>query len=207
MMMRTTKWPAFVLNLALLALLAGCGPTKPDADNWKLPKKQSASAGMLVGRIDYPDSKAENPDRLMLNLRNVEFRDVKQAVRFGNRGEENFILSNNYFVVPNLTPGTYRFISFRAGNVHHSMRDAKFTYDVGAGQIKFVGSLDYVDIDPSTLRKIGNALSNYKKFEYSVNKAAHPTELEIFQWLNRTSAGSGWEPAIQKRIRELGGKP
>lgn len=196
-----------MLNLAFVPLLTGCGPTKPDADHWRLPKKESASSGMIVGRLDYPDSKAENPDGLMLNLRNVEFHDVKQAVHFGNRGEENFILSNNYFVVPNLKPGTYRLASFRAGNVYHGFRKADHKFDVGPGQIKFVGSLDYAQHDPSTLRKIGNALSSYKTLEYSVKKAPHPTELEMFQWLNRIGAGSGWETAIQKRIRELGGKP
>lgn len=205
-MVLTKKLAVLLLSLAVVSLLTGCGPTKPDAENWKLPKKDSATAGMIVGRLDYPDSKAENPDRLMLNLRNVEFRDVKQAVAFGNRGEENVIMANNYFVVPNLKPGTYRLVSFRAGNAFHGFRKADYKFDVGAGQIKFVGSLDYIGIEPSTLRKIGNALSTHKSFEYFVKKAPHPTELEMFQWLNRVSAGSGWEPAIQKRIRELGGK-
>lgn len=205
--MATTKnLTALVWSLVFGSLLTGCGPTKPDADHWRLPKKENAGMGMIVGRLDFPDSKAENPDRLMLTLRNVEFRNAAQAVTFGNKGEENFIMANNYFVVPNLKPGTYRFVSFYAG-MYHQMRKAEIKIEVPPGQIKFVGSLDYVQYEPGTMRKIANAMSNYKQYEFGVKKAPHPTELEMFQWLNRISAGSGWEPAIQKRIRELGGKP
>lgn len=204
--MASTKMP-ITLVLCLVVLLAGCGPTKPDAEQWRLPKKENVNSAMLVGRLDYPDSKTENPDRYMLNLRNVEFRDVSQAVHFGDKGEHNVILANNYFVVPNLKPGTYRFTSFRAGSVYHNFRKADYKFDIGPGQIRFVGSIDYMAYEPSTLRKIGNALSNYKQYEYGVKKAPHPTELEMFQWLNRVSAGSGWEPVIQKRLRELGARP
>lgn len=191
--------------LALVVLLVGCTYTKPYPEQWKLPKKENASAGMIIGRLDFPDSKAGNPDNLELKLRNVEFRNAAQAVTFGNKGEENFILANNYFIVPNLKPGTYRFTSFYAG-MYHEMRKADVKVVISPGQIKFVGSFDYVQHDPSTLRKIGNALSTYKTYEYLLKSAPHPTELEMFQWLNRISAGSGWEPAIQKRIRQLGGK-
>lgn len=205
-MATTKKLADLVLSLMFGSLLTGCGPTKPDADHWRLPKKENAGSGMIVGRLDFPDSKTENPDRLMLTLRNVEFRNVAQVVSFGNKGEENFIMANNYFVVPNLKPGTYRFVSFYAG-MYHQMRKAEIKIEVPPGQIKFVGSLDYVQYEPGTMRKITNAISNYKQYEFGVKKAPHPTELEMFQWLNRISAGSGWEPAIQKRIRELGAKP
>jgi hypothetical protein len=109
-------------------------------------------------------------------------------------------------VVPNLKPGTYRIASFYAG-MYHAMRKADIKVDVRPGQIKFVGSFDYVQYEPGTMRQIANVVSNYKQYEFGLKKASHPTELEMFQWLNRVSAGSGWEPAIQKRIRELGGKP
>lgn len=205
-MATTKRLAALVVSLIFGSLLTGCGPTKPDADHWRLPKKEGTGSGMIVGRLDFPDSKTENPDRLRLTLRNVELRNVAQAVSFGNKGEENFIMANNYFVVPNLKPGTYRLVSFYAG-MYHQMRKAEIKVEVPPGQIKFVGSLDYVQYEPGTMRKIANAMSNYKQYEFGVKKAPHPTELEMFQWLNRISAGSGWEPAIQKRIRELGGKP
>ena len=192
--------------VVLTALLFGCSTyTKPYAEQWSLPKKANAGSGMIIGRIDFPDSKAENPENLTLKLRNVEFRNTAQAVSFGNKGEDNVILANNYFVVPNLKPGTYRFVSFYAG-MYHGMRNAEIKIEVPPGKIKFVGSFDYVQYEPGTMRKVANAMSNYKQYEFGLKKAPHPTELEMFQWLNRISAGSGWEPEIQKRIRELGGK-
>lgn len=193
------------LALVSLLVLFGCTYTKPYPEQWTLPKKTNPGTGMIIGRIDFPDNKADNPENLTLRLRNVEFRNVAQAVSFGNKGEENIILANNYFVVPNLKPGTYRFVSFYAG-MYHEMRKAEIKVEVPPGQIKFVGSFDYVQYEPGTMRKIANAVSNYKQYEFGLKKATHPTELEMFQWLNRIGAGSGWEPAIQKRIRELGGK-
>lgn len=111
-------------------------------------------------------------------------------------------MANNYFVVPNLMPGTYRLISFRAGNLYHGLQDQDgFTYEVKAGQIKFIGSLDYLQYEQSVLQRVGKTLN------YTVRKAQKPTELEMFRWLNTTSAGSGWEPIIKKRMLELGERP
>ena len=42
---------------------------------------------------------------------------------------------------------------------------------------------------------------------YGLKQAAKPSELEMLQWLARVGNGSGWEPTVRQRIKELGGKP
>jgi hypothetical protein len=196
------RLPALAVSLAIILGLAGCGTTKPEAHSWKLPKKENADSGMIIGRLDFPNNKKENPDNLVLRLENVELRNEAQAVRFGHVGETRYIMANNYFVVPNLKPGTYRFTSFRVGNLFHGLYGEEgFTYEVKPGQIKFIGSLDYLQYDQSFLEKLG------KKVHYTIRKAERPTELEMLQWLSTTSAGSGWESAISKRIAESGRRP
>jgi hypothetical protein len=193
---------AWVSGLAIVLAMAGCETVKPEANRWTMPKKDNASTGMIIGRLEYPNNPTTNPEKLVLNLRNVEFRNEAQAVRFGNKGEESYIMDNNYFVVPNLKPGTYRLVSFRVGQLFHGLhREEGFTYEVKPGQIKYVGSLEYSQYQQSFLQKMGKTLN------YSVTKVQQPTELEMLQWLNKTSAGSGWEPAIKKRMQELGGRP
>jgi hypothetical protein len=192
------------LCLAIVLGLAGCGTgiTKPEAHSWKLPKMENANSGMIIGRLDFADNKTENPNQLVLNLQNVEFVNAAKAVHFGNAGEDKYILANNYFVVPNLKPGSYRFNSFRVGNIFHGLYGQEgFTYEVKPGQIKFVGSLDYLQYEQSFMQQLG------KKVPYDIRKSSKPTELEMLQWLNKISAGSGWESAIKKRILELGGRP
>ncbi|WP_019143029.1 hypothetical protein [Noviherbaspirillum massiliense] len=188
--------------LAIALSMAGCETVKPEANSWRLPKKEGTDTGMIIGRLEYPSDPALNPDKLVLNLRNVEFRNEAQAVRFGNVGEESYIMDNNYFVVPNLKPGTYRLVSFRVGQLFHGLhREEGFTYEVKPGQIKYIGSLEYSQYQQSLLQKMGKTLN------YSVTRVQHPTELDMLQWLNKASTGSGWEPAIRKRMLELGRRP
>lgn len=66
----------------------------------------------------------------------------------------------NYFVVPNLKPGTYRFKSFNTG-IYPDVRKANLKVVAWPGQIKFVGSLNNIPLEPSLLRKIGNAFSTH----------------------------------------------
>ena len=72
--------------------------------------------------------------------------------------------------------------------------------EVKPGEIKFYGSYDYQD-QTSVLRRVFGP-----SWRYNLREAKKPSELEMLQWLNRIGGGSGWEPAIKKRIRELGGK-
>jgi hypothetical protein len=200
--MSSLKNPLFwCLSLLLVAVLAGCGTFKPEAKSWSLPKRLNASSGMIIGRLDFPANKTENPDGLSLDLGVVDFRNKAQVVSSSFNKEETYILDNNYFVVTNLKPGTYQFISFRVGDVHHSLMtdDGYKAFDVGPGQIKFVGSQDYIELERGLLHRIG------KVYPYKLRQSQRPTELEMLQWLNSVSRGSGWESTIRKRIAELGG--
>ena len=195
-----SSFVARVLGLMIMFLLTGCGTVKPEANSWSLPEKTSANSGMIIGRIDFPDNKTENPEHVVLNLEVVEFSNVAQVIQFGDDGEEHYIMANNYFVVPNLKPGTYRLNSFRTGNVYHGLQhEDSYSFEVKPEQIKFIGSLDYIQYKQTLLQKVGQT----KIHPYNLRKAQKPTELEMLQWLNRISKGSGWESAIRKRIHEI----
>lgn len=197
----------WLLGAAVLSLLASCGPIRNEPDSWSLPKKESAESGMIVGRIDLPNNKKENPEDKFLNLKVVEFRNTAKNVHFGNAGEDHYIMSNNYFVVPNLKPGTYQLFSFRAGDEYHSLFGVEgYTFEVKPGQIKFIGSFDYLAEEPGTLKKIAMALNANPTLHFALRPSRSPSELEALQWLNRVGVGSGWEPSIMKRIKELGGQ-
>lgn len=194
------KFAVLAMYAIALSIFAGCGSTKPKAESWVLPKKESTDSAMLIGHIDYPNNKKENPESNKVYLSEVNFMTKDKKVYFGN-GEPNIELDNNYFVVPNLKPGKYYLVSFRTGKLFNQLPvfDDKYLIEVKPGQIKFVGSFDFLEYDSSFLWA--------HSYKFSIRKAEKPSELEMFQWLNRVGAGSGWEPAIKKRIRELGGQP
>lgn len=203
----TRKCSVWVLSMAAVLVLTACGPIKPEPEQWRLPKKADPDSGMIIGRIDFSDNKKENPEKLALNLVIVEFRDTASNVHFGNKGEDHTIMSNNYFVVPNLKPGKYQLSSFQVGKVYHGLYfEDGYRYEVKPGQIKFVGSLDYLNEELGTLKKVAMVLGGRPTLHYALRPAPRPSELEMLQWLNRISAGSGWENTIKKRIKELGGQ-
>lgn len=165
-----------------------------------IPKKENADSAMIIGFFDYPNNKKENPENNKIYLSEVSFMKKDKAVYFGN-GEPNIALDNNYFVVPNLKPGKYYLVGIHAGKLSNQLPpfDERFAIDVKPGQIKFFGSYDYLEYQKTFL--LAHAYS------FNIRKTERPSELEMFQWLNRAGAGTGWEPAINKRIRELGGQP
>lgn len=194
------RFAILTIYAAALSVFAGCGSTKPKAESWVLPKKESAESAMIIGHIDYPNNKKENPDNSSVYLSEVNFMTKDKTVYFGN-GERNVELDNNYFVVPNLKPGKYYLVSFRTGKLFNQLPlyDEKYLIELKPGQIKFFGSYDFLEYDSSFLWA--------HSYKFDLRKTTKPSELEMFQWLKQVGAGSGWEPAIKKRIRELGGQP
>lgn len=192
------KFAIVAMYAATISIFVGCGSARPKAESWVLPKKENADSAMLIGHIDYPDNKKENPENNRVYLSQVNFMTKDKTVYFGN-GEPSIELDNNYFVVPNLKPGKYYLVSFRTGKLFNQLPtfDDKYLIEVKPGQIKFFGSYDFLEYDSSFL--------GAHSYKFNIRKAEKPNELEMFQWLNRVSAGSGWEPAIKKRIRELVG--
>jgi hypothetical protein len=187
------------MYVSILVVFAGCASSKPKAESWTLPKKDAADSAMLIGYIGYPNNKKENSDGNILYLSEVNFM-TKGKVYFGN-GEKNIELDNNYFVVANLKPGKYWLNSFRTGELFDQLPlyDDKYFVEVKAGQVKFFGSYEFLEYDSSFL--------GAHSYKFEIRKATQPSELEMFEWLSRVGSGSGWEPAIKRRIHELGGKP
>ena len=82
---------------------------------------------------------------------------------------------------------TKYFGAFRAVN--------DISFEVKPGEIKFIGSFDYVKNDRSVMESIKNTGT------FTLRRASHPTEQEMFQWLKRVGAGSGWESSINRHIQ------
>ena len=188
------------LNLIIVSIVTGCA-SNPNAESWKLPKKESPESAMIIGRVDITHNKTENPDGDLLYLQAVNFMLKDEVYWWDGSGEKNFVLDNNYFIVPNIKPGKYYFRGFYTAHGFNTVTDPstiedKDYIDVKAGEIKFVGSFDYVKNSRSFVEKIKNMGT------FQLRKTPHPTEKEMLQWLNRIGAGSGWEAAIKKRIQQ-----
>lgn len=188
----------FSMLLLLTILLSSCGSvTIMPAESWKLPAKESAESAMIVGRIGLEGNKP-------LAMNAVTFGRRGKGYFHGGtvpRGEEEFLMDNSYFVIPNIQPGQYLFQGFFAnGSYNRLPADEKDLIDIKPGEIKFVGSFDYVEGNLSSLRKTFGVPGSF-----SLVSAQKPTELEMMRWLLRAGNGSGWEPAIKQRIKVLGG--
>ena len=188
----------FSTILLLAVLLSSCSSVNiMPAASWKLPAKQHAKSAMIVGRIGLEGNKP-----LATNAVTIQ-QWGKGYFHMGNvpRGEEEFLMDNSYFVIPNIEPGQYWFAGFYAdGSYNRLPANEKDFIEVKPGEIKFVGSFDYVAGDLKGLRMAFGIPGSF-----GLKYAQEPTELEMMRWLLRAGKGSGWEPAINKRINALGG--
>jgi hypothetical protein len=181
-------------------MLGGCGGTPIiPAESWTLPAKAKPETAMLIGRLGLPDNKH-------LNLQWVTVQEWGKMYMYSGtvpKGETNFVMDNNYFVVPNLKPGKkYYFAGFAARGAYNSFPANKEDFiELKAGEVRFVGSFDYSEGSTNTLREVVRVPGTF-----SVKPAKQPSELEMLRWLLRVGNGSGWEPAVKQRIKQLGGK-
>lgn len=196
----------FLLFLGVILAMTGCGTARYPAESWKLPEKKNSGSAMVFGRIEMPRNKEENPDGMFLLLNDVNFQRPSHVYfHMGDmpRGEDNYVMTNRYFVVPDIPPGKYCFAGFVTGDTYNSLPcDEDKLLDIKAGQLLFIGSYDYIDGSMSGLKRFFGIPGSY-----SLRPNKSPSELEMLQWLSRAGEGSGWEKMINKRIRELGGMP
>lgn len=194
--MKTIRLFAVALLAISLVNVSGCVKKKYDPATFQLPERTSQQHALIFGRIETKDEKKT------LKLSSVAIQ------RWGNvyfnmghmpKGEENFVTTNNYFVVPNVAAGKYFFKGFVTGNVFNNLpHSTSELFNVKPGAVHFVGSYDYTTKRNSIMGVPG---------KYSLENAKKPTELDLLQWLYQSSLGTGWEKDIAQRIRNLGGKP
>ena len=180
-------------------MLGGCGGTPIfPSETWTLPAKEKPETAMLIGRLGLPDNKH-------LNLHWVTVQEWGKVYFYSGqvpKGEPNFVMDNNYYVVPNLKPGKYYFAGFAARGGYNLFPANKEDFiDLKAGQVRFLGSFDYTEGSSNTLLEVLRVPGSF-----SLKAAKQPSELEMLRWLLRVGNGSGWEPAVKQRIKELGGK-
>ncbi len=102
--------------VVIAAFLGAGGCAHNESKPWKMPPKKNPESGMIFGRIETADSSKH------LLLRNVNI--MKKGRVYGGMGrqalgERTTILSDNYFIAPNVEPGVYFISGFDAGNVYH----------------------------------------------------------------------------------------
>jgi hypothetical protein len=182
------KISALMLALGVGFGLIGCSHTRPKADEWRLPIKESAESGLIMGRIDFPDNKDENPNGDKVYLSKVEF--------WPDDDGRGIAIDNNYFVLPNIKPGQYYLSTFKTGKINNVIPrfDENYKIEVMPGQIVYFGSYDYLSISDKTFFRWGRS---------GLRKAENPSELDMLRWLYRRSIGTGWEQSIEARIKEV----
>lgn len=182
-----------IITVLLIGFATGCAHK---SGPWLMPAKQGKSSAIVFGTMRIPP----NIDKHLL-LRNINL--MKKGKTYigmgrGGLGEKLTVLSDNSFVAANIEPGTYYISGFDAGNIYHSIPPKQIKYfKVYPGQLKFVGSYHY----------IAGKSSFFGPGSFSLKIAKKPSEFTLLRWLESISYGSGWEKAIHKRIRKLGGKP
>lgn len=190
MIFSMNRKPSLLATILLVAIaFAGCsGMGTNSAKSWKLPVKENAESAMIVGRIGLAGNKP-------MAMRVVTYQLWGKSYSHSGsvpRGEEEFIMDNGYFVIPNIKPGRYWFSGFYAYGFYNSvntMPTEKNIINVKPGEIRFVGSFDY----------------NNDGSSFSLIQAERPSELEIMQWLSRAGNGTGWESAIRQHIKTISG--
>ena len=188
-------WVTIFLTLTTLGACSSV--TILPAESWKLPARENAESAMIVGRIGLEGHKS-------LAINAVTFQLWGKIYFHGGdvpRGEDEFLMDNGYFVIPNIKPGSYWFTGFYAdGRFNRLSADKKDFIEIKPGEIKFVGSFDY---SSSTASSISTAFGVPGSFSFKPSRK--PSELEMMRWLLRAGNGSGWEPTIKQRIKALGG--
>ncbi len=178
-----------ILGLLSIAIISCSSMDTHHVDTWKLPAKKNDKSAMIIGRIGLTDNKP-------MPMRVVAY--LKWGKAYGHsgrvpRGEKEYIMDNGYFVIPNIEPGKYWFSGFFAFGYYNTINDMpnekNDTINIKPGEIKFVGSYDYHNDGRS----------------FSLKPAQKHSELEIMQWLLKTSTGSGWEATIKQHIKSLSG--
>lgn len=201
--MRELKKRALCLLMLTLGLgIAGCmsPPTIQPAGAWKLPPRESADSAMIIGRIG---PKAPGNEQILRYVTVQRWGKMYPVPGHTPKGEEHFIMDNNYFVVPNLKPEKYFFAGINVNGDYNAMPSrTEDLINLKAGQVKFLGSFDYKEGSLNTLLTIAQLPKSA-----SLTPAAGPSEVEMLRWLLRAGTGSGWEPTIKQRLRELGAKP
>lgn len=156
--------------------------------------QEGPETGAILGSIEM-----EGDKHLLLKGVNI----MKKGKVYGGMGrqalgERTVVLGDNRFIAPNVPPGTYFISGFDAGNVYHVFTPAQITYfEVKPGQLKFVGSFWYESKSSGV----------FVPGSFSLKPAKTPSEMDMLRWLEGIGDGTGWEPSIAQRIRQLGGRP
>ncbi|HLY97233.1 MAG TPA: hypothetical protein VKO66_08430 [Sideroxyarcus sp.] len=185
----------FIAPLILVGLVSMLGGCASGGEPWHMPKKSNAQSATIVGYLNT----AEKDQHLLLRNVNV----LKKGRVYGGLGrkaigEEVVVLDSGHFIAPNVEPGVYFVAGFDAGSVYHIIPPGQIReFTIEAGQVKYLGGSLVVEKDGGL----------FGPGSFSLKPTNEPSELLILDYLNSVSAGTGWESAIRKRIKALGGDP
>ena len=160
--------------LAVLLLLAGCA-TRGD---WNVPGREPA---MLFGSLKVPDG----------------YDWVVIGKAFSNGGWPGVQDAAGNFAVFDMPAGEYGLAGFKKngrifqignGNPEH---DARYTFQLAPGEIRYAGSWEVADITPATFG-LGS---------FTMEERSTPRPNEILEALLPQLIGTPWEGPVRKAMR------
>jgi hypothetical protein len=118
----------------------------------------------------------------------------------------NYRILDGAFYSEHVRPGTYRFHELGAQACHRFMgcnpnqwgfafKDRGEQFKVSKPGLHYIGSYRY----------IAATKNQFRIMKFDVKRAKKPTEREVLQTILLATEGTGWNAAVVKRIRQLGG--
>ena len=144
--------------------------------------------GMIIGRFDYTDSK------YIVTAITMDPAD-RISIRSGMRGERVHVYNGGVFFADDLTPGKYQINALLSGNVIYTPpANRKMVATVRPGQISYMGTYKLNIDDPKLFSRTGGSMKRTDR---------NPNEYQLLQEVLVLVKGTGWEPRVQQRIRQL----
>ncbi|MGB8931258.1 MAG: hypothetical protein WCC48_08430 [Anaeromyxobacteraceae bacterium] len=167
---------AAAATLALLAL-AGCA---------RIRTTQSKDAAFIYGFIDVPEA-----------VGSASCVGIIQDERVGIAGRHQCMMTSpeGLFFIEDVPPMRYNIHGFYVDRTFNSLGAMAKPFAVGAGEMHFVGSFRYRELERPGIGRAGR---------YSLTPAARPSHAEILKKLLLQDVGPRWRTRINARLRELG---
>jgi hypothetical protein len=171
-----------LMLIGMAVVLAGC------ATSDEITGPSDPSRGMIIGRFDYSDSK------YIVAAITLDPND-RISIRAGMRGERVHLYNSGVFFADDLQPGEYQINALLSGNIIYTPPpNLKMKATVRPGEIRYMGTFKLNINEPKLFSRTGGSMTRTDR---------NPNERQLLQEILVLVKGTGWEPKIKGRIRQL----
>jgi hypothetical protein len=171
-----------LMLVGLAVVLTGC------ATSDEITGPSDPTRGMIIGRFDYTDSK------YIVTAITMDPAD-RISIRSGMRGERVHVYNGGVFFADDLTPGKYQINALLSGNVIYTPpANQKMVATVRPGEIRYMGTYKLRINEPKLFSRTGGSMTRTDR---------NPNERQLLEEILVLVKGTGWEPRIKGRIRQL----